>query len=100
MTTLYPGRMIGSSKSAYCSMHPNNLVVFNANVCTLTKGKIWWGDLDITLDTALLLALRNKVGEDLYILYEMDGRFQNETAPLLDRAVAIVTETEVKVLPR
>jgi hypothetical protein len=97
MTFFHSGRMISGSKSGYMTIHPGNLVVFNANICTKGGIKIWYGDLDITLDTEMLLAYRKEVGEDLYILYEMDARFDSEAKPKLERAVAIVSETEVKV---
>jgi hypothetical protein len=89
------GRMISGSKSFYSNAFPKNFVVFNANICTRTKGKIWYGDLDVTKDEEKLKELAANAGEDLYILREMDGRFENEAKPLLDRAVAIVSSTEV-----
>ena len=42
------GKMISFSKSGYAQKNPDNLVVFNSNVCT-DEGKIWYGDLDVTL---------------------------------------------------
>jgi hypothetical protein len=64
--------------------------VFNANVC-VTAGKVWYGDFDLTLDEAQLLDLAARTGETLYLLYEGDGRFEHEDAPLLDKAVYSVT---------
>lgn len=97
MTFFDAGRMISGSKSGYMNAHPNNVVVFNANICTKGGVKIWYGDLDLTLDTAALLTLREEVGEDLCVLYEHDARFENEANPKLERAVAIVTEAEVEL---
>jgi hypothetical protein len=74
------GRMISGSKSGYRDRYPNNKVVFNANIVTKSKGKVWHGDLDITLDYDKLQAVANILKEDLYILYEMDARFENENA--------------------
>ena len=45
----YNGRMISGSKSGYSRTHKKNLAVFNANVCT-ENGKIWYGDLDVTIE--------------------------------------------------
>lgn len=80
----YPGRMISNSKSGYKEKNPNNLVVFNANVCTQNY-KIWWGDLDLTKSASDLSNLSADLGEDIYILYESDGRFENENKPLISR---------------
>jgi hypothetical protein len=84
------GRMLSGSKSAYYLQHPDHVTVFNANVCVRSRGKIWHGDLDITDDIADLKRLALSCGETVYVLREMDARFQSEAAPLYDRAVATV----------
>lgn len=71
-------RMVGWSKTFYRQEHPNHEVVFNANIFTESSGKIWYGDLDLTLDEPKLLEAAKEIGESLYILWEMDGRFENE----------------------
>ena len=96
----WPGRMISGSKSFYSAAHPKNVVVFNANLCTKTHGKIWYGDIDVTRDGEKLKEAAKLLGEDVYVLYEMDGRFENEQAPILERARAIVSPTEIKVQER
>ena len=85
--TLGPaGRMISFSKSGYHKRHAGHVVVFNGNVC-LEAGKIWWGDIDITLDEAKLVALAKRLDQTVYVVYERDGRFGNESEPLLEEAV-------------
>jgi len=74
------GRMISGSKSGYRDRYPKNLVVFNANIVTKSRGKVWHGDLDVTIDYEKLESVAEVLEEDLYILYEMDGRFENEDA--------------------
>lgn len=86
----YPGDMISASKSGYGDMYPKHVAVFNSNVVT-AKGKVWYGDLDITLREDKLLELAQKSGETIYVLYEMDARFENEEKPLLENAVYAVT---------
>jgi hypothetical protein len=79
-----PGRMLSSSKR-----DPKGQVcVWNANVCTKSRAKIWFGDINLTTDEADLKALATKEGETVYVLREMDARFTNEVKPLLDQAVA------------
>jgi hypothetical protein len=78
---LMTGRMISGSKSGYKEKYPNNKVVFNANIVTKSRGKIWYGDLDLTLDTAQLMNVARELKEPLYVLYEMDARFENEDQP-------------------
>ena len=87
------GRLISYSKSTYRKVHPNNLVLFNANIFTESLGKIWHGDLDVTKDEKKLQIICNNIGEDLYILSEMDGRFENE-----DRKFEGVKKVAVKVI--
>lgn len=86
------GRMIGSSKSGYMAKHPDHVVVFNANVYTKDPiVKVWYGDLDLTTDAEKLKELSRTIGFNLYVLREMDGRFDNEVNPKIDRSVALVT---------
>lgn len=93
---MHMGRMISGSKSGYIQRNPNNLVVFNANLCTKEQGKIWYGDLDITKDEKALSVLAGLLGETVYVLREMDARFDNESSPKFDRAV-VVFHTDGKV---
>lgn len=69
--------MISGSKSLYRREHPNNDVVFNANIIHHSEGKIWFGDLDLTLDDEKLKAIAGRIGE-FCVLREMDGRFGAE----------------------
>jgi hypothetical protein len=78
------GAIISHSKSGYRERHPENLSIFNANICTKDE-KIWWGDLDVTLKQTFIADLAFILSEDLYVLYEMDGRFENEGEPKVDR---------------
>jgi len=92
------GRMIASSKSTYCKENQDNLVIFNANVLTKTHGKIWHGDLDITIDFDKLKTIADILEEDLYILMEGDARFGYENQSLdilLPKARVVIKCCEV-----
>lgn len=84
------GKMISVSKSGYIQRNPRNLTIFNANICT-RKEKIWFGDLDVTLSKNSLIQLAQKLNENVYVLYEMDGIFDNEETPLISRHVVCFT---------
>lgn len=75
---LIPGRLVSWSKSSYIDSNPNNEVYFNCNIFVLGEGKIWYGDLDVTKDLEKLEEIASNLGKDLFILREMDGRFENE----------------------
>jgi hypothetical protein len=79
---LYRGRMVSASKSYYCSKHPDNMTVFNGNIISEKFGKVWYGDLDVTLDADILRKISEEIGEDLYVLREFDARFGNESDDL------------------
>ena len=102
------GAMIAGSKSRYRKTNPLNIVLFNANVCfvkenverkffglikkkTVTSEKIWWGDFDLTENLNALKNLAEATGETVVLLYEMDGRFENEENPLWENFVYKVT---------
>ena len=87
------GRMISNSKSGYMKRNPGNEVYFNANIFVLGEGKIWWGDLDLTKDKPLLEKIADECGKKLYILRELDGRFENDDANdehVLKYAIAVI----------
>lgn len=71
------GRMVCGSKSIYAYDNPKNVVVFNANIATEKDGKVWQGDLDLTLDHKKLIELNKKIGK-FYVFYESDLIFGKE----------------------
>jgi hypothetical protein len=83
----FPGVMISGSKSGYRDRHPKNLVVFNGNVCVGLE-KVWWGDVDITSTKDTLISLSKVLNNVIFILNEMDGRFENEDEPLIGNYIA------------
>lgn len=85
----YCGKMIGASKSGYSSSHSAHVPVFNSNIVTEKLGKVWFGDIDLTLDGDKLQSLAISLGEKVYVLREMDARFENENSPKLEKAVAV-----------
>jgi hypothetical protein len=75
---LAPGRLISYSKSSYRKRFPENEVYFNGNIFTKELGKVWWGDIDLTVSSDILQEIANEIQMDLFVLSEMDGRFENE----------------------
>ena len=76
--SLYVARMIGGSKSHYRKEHPDDLIIFNANVLMSDYGKVWYGDLNLTEDYLVLKDIAKSLNSTLYVLWEMDGRFGDE----------------------
>jgi len=94
---LMMGRMISGSKSGYWENHKENLIVFNANIIIESRGKIWHGDLDVTLDYEKLEKVSEALEEPLYILREMDARFEKEDAGMKywkSKAVATIGKND------
>ena len=71
---LYCGRMI----SPYKESPKGCTCVWNANVMTSSEGKVWYGDINITRDGEKLKQIAETLGETLYVLREMDCRFESE----------------------
>jgi hypothetical protein len=95
------GRMISGSKSGYRKHYPDNLVVFNSNMVVVTEtgaSKVWFGDVDITLDREKLKQVAKELDGTVFIIYEMDGRFENENSPVLSRYVYSVDRDGVETL--
>ena len=75
------GRMISGSKSGYCQKYPKHDVRFNANIFIPSTGKVWFGDLDITVDNKKLQDVCNELDEEMIVVPEMMGRFGAEEEP-------------------
>ncbi len=94
----YHGAMISGSKSGYMGSKPKNLPVFNCNVIASLSGeleKIWYGDLDVTLSIGKLKELSTSLDAEIYVLREMDARFENENNPKVENFVVKVNGDEV-----
>ena len=86
----FDGRMIAGSKWQYTEKHPEDLIIFNANIVIPNYGKIWYGDVNLTKDYKVLKRIAECLNETLYILWEMDCRFGSENKPiseLIEKAV-------------
>jgi hypothetical protein len=95
------GRMISGSKSMYYNTFPDNLIVFNANIfikgSLFKKGeKIWFGDLDLTQDSNKLIEIANKYNTVLYVLKEMDGRFNSDNNKKFKKVAIWNTKTGLR----
>lgn len=66
------GRKMMPSRSHYHAAHPDNIVIPRANILTKERGRIWWGDIDITSEMNDLKQLAKDLNEELWILREMD----------------------------
>ena len=58
-------------------------------------GKVWYGDLNLTLDWIVLKSIADSINAPLYVLWEMDARFGEEMksiTDLIEKAVWNTTE--------
>lgn len=81
------GMMLSASKTA----DPERKIVWNANVIAGfgERIKIWYGDISLTESNDALQELANKLDTTIFVLREMDARFENESNPKLENAVEI-----------
>jgi len=87
----YTGRMLSPTKTA----PKGHICVWNANIVTDKKEKIWFGDLDLNTDSEDLQRYANELGQTIYVLREMDARFLRPGEEVdLDRAVAVFAPKE------
>lgn len=90
---IHCGRMIAAHKRG----PEGHVCVWNANIITKSSGKIWFGDVDITKEGNILKEIAKEVGESLYILREMDCRFDTEADPVEILISRAVWNTEMEV---
>lgn len=89
------GRMIDASKSFYWEKFPNNITYFDITIITLSQGRVWWGDLDITFDGSKLEQVAKELKEDLYVLRTNDVYRENENKPNEELIKAAIWSTEI-----
>lgn len=80
------GRIISGSKTT----PPGCRCIWNANLVSPSRGKFWYGDINLTTEGNKLKAAAEKAGEPIYVLRESDCRFRTEADSiemLLKRAV-------------
>ena len=87
------GRIISILKSEYVEANPNSVIYFNANIISLSKGKIWYGDLDLTKDADTLKKISEQIGEHLYILKNIDCILEAELISPLELIKKAIWDT-------
>lgn len=93
------GKLLSASKSIYSYDNPKNLVVFNANLVIDGK-KVWYGDIDLTLQYQRLKTISSYVNKKVYILSEIDARFENEEKPKIENAIAEIDNKYIVLKPK
>ena len=70
--------MVSGSKRA----RKGQQCVWNANIVIKSQGKVWFGDLNITKEGDTLKVIAADIGEPIYVLREMDCRFETQSDPV------------------
>lgn len=70
------GRVLRWEKSLYVTNGPRNVVFFNANVFDQDGNKIWFGDIDLTVDGHKLNQLATELGKSVYLTVELPWRYK------------------------
>jgi hypothetical protein len=91
--SLFMGRMISAHKTPPKGCR----CVWNANLVSPTQGKVWYGDLNLTREGDKLKLVSIAAGEPLYVLGEMDCRFETENDPVEVLAEKAVWNTNLPV---
>jgi hypothetical protein len=94
----YAGRMLSGSKRPIKTKEgKEHLTVFNANLIVEGYDKVWFGDIDITKDEKLLQEIAKELKAKVYVLREMDARFETENKPRLSEAVYVTDGTSAEI---
>ena len=80
--------LIAWSKSGYSRDHPDDLIVYNANVLA-EETKIWYGDLNVTESAPKLQDLANVLRQKVLVLDEMDAKWDTELKPDMSHPVRL-----------
>jgi hypothetical protein len=75
-------RMISASKSEYRQAWPDHIVLFNGHIADGAGKRLWWGDLDLTLDEAALVGLAAALETSVYVFFERQAHRPAPGEPL------------------
>jgi hypothetical protein len=96
----YNGRMLSGSKSGYSKAYPTRVPIFNSNICAKEYGKLWHGDIDVTIDEKDLITIAKELNTTLYLFYELDARFEKSQNIDYNQAIFKIDATECLPLER
>lgn len=82
-------RMISNSKSEYVHFNPGHVVIFNADIIANNE-RVWYGDIDLTLDEEKLVALAQQLGTSLSVYHESKLASTSSSDP------SYIVDTEIK----
>jgi len=72
----YTGRLLTAvSKSAYYKSYPSHIVLFNACLFNTKGEKVWWGDVDLSLDWKVFAEASCSLNQTLILTPETPYRF-------------------------
>lgn len=75
-----------NKKESYKKLYPDHVVLLNSCVFGEKSGKLWCGDVDLTVDYDSLVSISEKLNESLYVLHNSDT--QAEGDEIANRAIA------------
>ena len=84
----FPGVLLAESKR-------DRSIIYNANVIVGTK-KVWFGDFRL-VESDKLKYLAIELKSNVYLLEEMDARFETESQPRIDKAVLGFDKNGVRI---
>jgi hypothetical protein len=85
----YCGQMLSGSKQPIRTAGRSHLMVWNGNLVVEGFGKVWYGDIDVTRDEKKIKKIALGFKSTVYVLREMDARFETENNPQIKNAVYI-----------
>lgn len=88
------GRMI----SPYKESPKGCKCVFNANIISPSRRKIWYGDINLTKEGKILKEIAKELGETLYVLTERDCRFDTEGDSIESLLAKAVWNTTMEIV--
>ena len=63
-------RQIALSRKGYRKRHPQHAVMYLATIANAAGTRLWWGDINLTVDEEMLVHLAELVGFDLLVYDE------------------------------
>lgn len=89
---LYLGRKLTYDQATYASEHRQRKPVFDVAICDLEGNAIWWGDLEMAVDTDKIQAISEEIGKYLFVIPQKFLRYERFNKSMAKDCIFITKE--------
>jgi hypothetical protein len=89
---LYLGRKLTYDQATYEKEHRQRKPVFDVAICNLAGDAIWWGDLELSIDSEKIQNISEELGMYLFVIPQKFLRYERFNKNMAKNCVFITKE--------